>query len=122
MLLQCSHGSSSLSRHRPPDLPPPDSPPLVRVIEIPFPAWECVCWWSADVLYYIHRVRACPQPNVWVPYDPHDRDRRTQVGCGTHVVLDNIMGRRDRRALRETASLKPITFISRNGARQEIVD
>ena len=51
-------------------LPPADSPPLVRVIELAFPTQG-----SASViepqtyLYYIHTRPSRPSEGVWVPYD-----------------------------------------------------
>jgi outer membrane protein insertion porin family len=54
-----------------PNQPPPDSPPLVRVIEIAFPAQGNTSLVEPPTyLYYIHARPSLPSQNVWVPYDP----------------------------------------------------
>jgi hypothetical protein len=51
-------------------LPPPDSPPLVRVIEIRFPKQGNTSLVDPQTyLYYIHTAPSRPSANVWVPYD-----------------------------------------------------
>src|SRR5690349_425896 len=51
-------------------LPPADSPPLVRVIEIRFPTQGNVSLVDAQTyLYYIHTAPSRPSAGVWVPYD-----------------------------------------------------
>ena len=51
-------------------LPPADSPPLVRTIEIAFPAQGNVPSLQAETyLYYISTRGSQPSQNVWVPYD-----------------------------------------------------
>src|SRR5882724_11753146 len=73
-----------------PNQPPLDSPPLVRVIEIAFPAQGNVSLVEPPTyLYYIHTRPSLPSQNVWVPYDPQTTsdDFRRLWDTG---FLDNI--------------------------------
>ena len=73
-----------------PNQPPPDSPPLVRVIEIAFPAQGNASLVEPPTyLYYIHTRPSLPSQNVWVPYDPQTAidDFRRLWDTG---FLDNI--------------------------------
>ena len=50
--------------------PPADSPPVVRTIEITFPAQGNVSLVDPTTyLYYIQTRPSRPSENVWVPYD-----------------------------------------------------
>ncbi len=53
-----------------PTLPPRDSPPLVRYIEIAFPAQGNASYIDHETyLHYIQTVPSRPSEGVWVPYD-----------------------------------------------------
>ena len=53
-----------------PTLPPRDSPPLVRYIEIAFPAQGNASYIDHETyLHYIHTAPSRPSEGVWVPYD-----------------------------------------------------
>ncbi|MBI4263598.1 MAG: outer membrane protein assembly factor BamA [Acidobacteria bacterium] len=54
-------------------LPPPDSPPLVRVIELRFPAQGNRSVIDPQTyLYYMHTQPSRPSQDAWVPYDEQD--------------------------------------------------
>src|ERR1043165_823757 len=54
----------------PANLPPPDSPPLVRLVEIAFPAQGNTSLIESETyLYYIHTRPSRPSAGEWVPYD-----------------------------------------------------
>jgi outer membrane protein insertion porin family len=53
-----------------PHQPPPGSPPLVRIIEIAFPAQGNLSVVDAQTyLYYVHTRASRPSEQVWAPYD-----------------------------------------------------
>ena len=55
----------------PANVPPADSPPLVRVIEIAFPSQGNASLVDAQTyLFYIHTRPSRPSERAWVPYDP----------------------------------------------------
>jgi outer membrane protein insertion porin family len=58
------------SQQPPAPVPPADSPPVVRVIEIAFPRQDNVSAVEpATYLYYIQTRPSRPSANAWVPYD-----------------------------------------------------
>ena len=54
-----------------PNLPPPGSPALVRLVEIAFPTQGNTSLVESETyLYYIHTRPSRPSAGEWVPYDP----------------------------------------------------
>nr|HPK72786.1 hypothetical protein [Vicinamibacterales bacterium] len=71
-------------------LPPPDSPPLVRTVEIAFPTQGNVSAIDpATYLFYIKTMPSRPSAGVWSPYDSASvlEDFKRLWGTG---FLDNI--------------------------------
>jgi outer membrane protein insertion porin family len=74
----------------PPNLPPPGSPPLVRLVEIALPnQGNASLVESETYLYYIHTRPSRPSAGEWVPYDPQGplADFKRLWGTG---FLDNL--------------------------------
>lgn len=71
MLFAAALAVSLIEPGQQPRLPPPDSPPLVRTIEIAFPSQGNTSLVDpATYLYYIQTRPSRPSEGVWVPYDP----------------------------------------------------
>lgn len=91
MLLALAFAVATIGTQTPtPPLPPLDSPPLVRVIEIRFPTQgETSLVDPQTYLYYIRTAPSRPSVGLWAPYDRQsvldDFDRLWQTG-----FLDDI--------------------------------
>ena len=73
-----------------PNLPPPGSPPLVRLVEIALPnQGNASLVESETYLFYIHTRPSRPSAGEWVPYDPQGPldDFKRLWGTG---FLDNL--------------------------------
>jgi outer membrane protein insertion porin family len=105
-----------------PPVPPRDSPPLVRIVEIAFPSQGNVSFIDPETyLHYIHTRPSRPSEGLWVPYDEQTAlaDFRRLWASG---FVDNLQVDVHNVPFENGVVGKHVTFILEERQRARIVD